>query len=170
MNQLDKNSKIYLAVHDVVSKAFRPVVDRVPPEKRDERELIEGRYLSACNFVASVASLFSAYKSLLTPIPDSMALIRALGDLAYGFETNQFFGTFRGYLHPVLMNSINAWMDSVDYGAQLAATDNQTTRNLFFASENAWLEIIPAVAFCFGGFALSREVSSNLKEQVLRAI
>lgn len=170
MNQLEKikyGNKLFTDVRSIIAETFKPVVEAIPTDKREERELSEGRHLAACDFLASVASLFAAYKSLLTPVPDTGAMIRALSDLTYGFETNQFYMTFRGYLHPILMNSINAWMDSVEYSSMLGVTDTQSVRNLMFASQHAWLEIYPASAFCFGGNGFAREVGAGLKQRVL---
>lgn len=165
-----KNNLAYVKVREIVSREFKQVVEAVPKERREDREIVEGRYLAACEFAASVASLFSAYDTIFDAEPDSIGLVKSLGDLAFGFETNQFYNTFRAYLHPVLMTSINSWLDSLEFRATLMTEDSAITRSLMNNSRYMWLELIPACAFCLGGFALVRDCSSKLKNEIIRLL
>lgn len=170
LQQIRKNNMVFIRVKEIALRELKPAVEAVPKELREQRELIEGRYLSAAEFLASVASLFMAYRTLLETDPDEGALIRALGDLSFGFDTNQFYNTFKGFLHPILLTSINSWLDSVDYRAILLSRDNLITRNLAFAGQHMWLELFSATAFCLGGQTLMRDVGSKLKEEIIREL
>lgn len=170
LDAFQKSNRVYEEVRQIIHESFKQVVEQMPQTNREEVALVQGRFLSACDFVASVASLFCAYDNMMEGEPDIAGLYRALGDLSFGFETNQFYVTFKGFLHPALVISINAWLDSVEHSFELEARDNALTRQLHAAARLSWLNIVFAAAFCLGGYGFARQVSTELREKIIRVI
>lgn len=168
--QFEKTNMLHTTVKKIAAEELRFIVEAVPEKHREERELAEGRHIAACEFLAGITTFFVGYKSLSEGSPNMPALFHALNDLAFGFETNMFYGTFKGYLHPIFMNAINTWLDSVEYATEQLQTDTQTGRYMVFLSQHAWLELFPAVAFCLGGSNAARTVGKKLKDRIYQAI
>jgi len=169
--QFERANLLHANIREIVAREFKSVVDKIPAERREERELIEGRFLAANEFLASVSALFVSYESLLTTEPNGPGIFRALNDLAFGFETNQFYTTFRGYLHPVLMCSIQSWLEHINYRIESEENPNsQTAKYMLFATKYAWLQIFAAAAFCFGGHGFASEVGKKLRDAVFKVI
>jgi hypothetical protein len=68
------------------------------------------------------------------------------------------------------MNSINTWIDSVEYVLEQQTQDSQTVRFMVFATQNSWLEVCSAAAFCFGGAAFAREHSKQLRDEIYKVV
>ncbi len=169
--QFERANLLHSNIREIIAREFKQVVDKTPTERREERELIEGRFLAANEFLASVATMFVSYESLLTTEPNGPGVFRALNDLAFGFETNQFYTTFRGYLHPVLMCSIQSWLEHINYRIEVDENpNNQSAKYMLFATKYAWLQIFAAAAFCFGGHSFAASVGPKLRDAVFKVL
>lgn len=75
-------------------------------------------------------------------------------------QNNPFYVSYRAFLEPVLIISINAWFDS----DILQKSDNGKWRMLAFYLRNYDSELAQACAFCVGGFEQMRKVSIDIRQ------
>lgn len=161
MDKFRRSNTIFHSVRDLLNKYLRPVLDQENLTPAD-REVTKARLAAACDFGADVACLFDAYNSLADNNPDSVGLLRALNSLAFGFETNLFYGTFKGYLHPILMHGINGYIDA-NFSDNMTAEDQKVI-------SRTWTAIYPAIAFCLGNTSMMRSVGYQIQAEVLRIV
>lgn len=160
---LQRSNEIYTRARTCAQQHLRSVVDELGENvSPTDKQLTNARFLAACEFAADVACLFAAYNSIIDNKPDTIGLLRALNSLAFGFETNLFYGTFKGYLHPILMSGINGYIDANYEQNAAGAVEN--------AAGIAWTNIYPAIAFCLGNTSLMRKVGFLLQTDILRIV
>ncbi len=90
--------------------------------------------------------------------PDAIneAFIGALVEL----PRNPFYYQFRNLLEPLIISSINSWLDS----EQFVKRDEEKWRMYAFFLRNEALALIPMIAYCLGGFNYMRQVSIASRE------
>jgi hypothetical protein len=73
---------------------------------------------------------------------------------------NPVWAAHRARLAPVLLAGVNAWMDSLT----LEHREDTHSKVWAYALRDWYMEVVPAVACCIGGFELMRVVSLPARE------
>lgn len=159
MHALDPATRIRLlqAADDFDAPAWR--------ERRDAKllEWFRGD-AAAVSCVLKLGTIAEVWDDLVdqdTPVPVqpghiNMVFILALLEL----PTDPFWHKHVGFLFPILVVSINAWLDAND----LEKDPLIKWRQLAFHLRNTMTELVPAVAYCIGGLDLMRAVSLEARQ------
>jgi hypothetical protein len=91
---------------------------------------------------------------------DNEDIHRAFLNLLIGLPLNPFYQQYRYYLEPMIIMSVNAWLDSLS----LAESPEKKWNMLAFYMRNLGAELAPMIAFCVGGFDHMRNVSGEIRK------
>lgn len=91
---------------------------------------------------------------------DAATINKAFWDLLITLPNNPFYARHRARLEPLLIATINGWLDA----EALVKRPEEHWRWLAFYLRNTGNEMIPACAFIVGGFANMRRVSLAMRE------
>lgn len=72
---------------------------------------------------------------------------------------NPFWQRTRTFIEPIIIVAINAWQDAND----LEQSESVKERNLAFHIRNFTTELLPAIAFCMGGYDYMRSISKDMR-------
>lgn len=117
--------------------------------------------VAAMQFVIQLSRIIETWDDLIDkdkPVTDSeinTAFITAL----FTINGNPFFRRHVDYLLPVIMTTINAWLDAND----TQTSDDPDTRTLAFYLKDYGIEVFLQMAFLIGGYEHMRAVSKEMR-------
>lgn len=117
---------------------------------------------NALAFLSSIMDAVEIWDDLIDkdkPVSDN-DLNRVFVNLLFYLPQNPFFDRNKGYLLPVVMTCINAWMDSTDLQKSPVKKDLAAAWYL----KQMGVELYGSVAFLMGGFEHMREVSLEARD------
>lgn len=115
----------------------------------------------ALAFLATVMDVVEIWDDLIDrdkPVSDS-EVHHAFLSCLYTLPSNDFFLQHRGYLLPVLMTCINAWMDA----NELEKSSDSTAQATAWYLKQMGVELYCAVAFLTGGFDHMRKLGPRIR-------
>lgn len=152
-----------------MSAAFnKPVYDS--PEWRAERDANYARWFygdeGAIAFLHTVSHVIETWDDLIDSGDVEHYRIHGAFVAALVFlPTNPFFSQHSGYLVPVMMTAINAWIDSCNI-ERSAQNEDDSIRA--FALKDIGIELWTQVAFLVGGYDHMRAVSEEIREFLMQ--
>lgn len=115
--------------------------------------------LLAVDVSVRLANVFLAIKN-----PKEHRTYRAICDLSYQLNTNEFWQKNASVILPAVHVALNSYRDGVDFELRRREIGEYSTYdNLIAASRCAPLEIFPLIAYLVGGPALMQSESVPLK-------
>lgn len=118
--------------------------------------------LSALEFLSIMMDAVEVWDDLYDgdkPVPRHV-LQRTFVNLLFWLPQNQFFRAHQGYLLPIIMTCVNAWLDAND----LEEEGSRESLTSAWYLKQFGIELYPAIAFLKGGFGLARQVGPEVRE------
>ena len=109
---------------------------------------------SAVEFVVALSSLAELWDDLIDKDKEPQDINQVFWNAMVVLPCNEFFNAHKAFLMPLIVQSINAFHDSVEL--EKGDTDD---RAYALTLRNLALQIVPMVVFLKKGFAASRQVS-----------
>ena len=109
---------------------------------------------SAVEFVVALSSLAELWDDLIDKDKEPQDINQVFWNAMVVLPCNEFFNAHKAFLMPLIIQSINAFHDSVEL--EKGDTDD---RAYALTLRNLALQIVPMVVFLKKGFAASRQVS-----------
>jgi hypothetical protein len=135
--------------------------DRLAPEWVEKRNELRERACcgdsNALMFLSTVMDAVEIWDDLVDKDKEVKGddINRVFLNLMFFMPQNPFFERNKGYLLPVMMTCINAWLDSNDLQKSPVKRDLQAAWWL----KQMGVELYGSVAFLMGGFSHMREIS-----------
>lgn len=132
-------------------------------EWRQKRDAILTTWMlgdrAAVECVVMISGISECWDDLIDEERVSEARIhQAFTHAMVGLQLNAFFDRHKGMLLPIIIASINAWMDA---NALQAGTKHE--RMAAFFMRNFGYELFTVAAFCVGGWSHMREISLEMR-------
>lgn len=165
MNAIESAQKV-VARNTETDENIKEILVRLLAPKDESGNPPDARYMAWCLMAVEVglamANMFIAIRN-----PEQHRTYRAICDLTYGLNSNDFWQKNASVLLPVVHSALNAYRDGVSLTLEREVRKEYSSNDaLISAARAAPLELFPLIAYLVGGPSLMVSASLPLKTEL----
>lgn len=135
---------------------------------REQVRGVTGRYMSeaAAEAATALVSAFHTAERIAggdTSEHTRQQAVRMLVDLTFGLALNEWFRQHQGFVMPVFMTAMNAWLDAMEYAAQ----PDDVSRGKAILARAVVVEVAVAALLADKGAAVGRGLSREMRDELM---